>query len=302
MMSLVKKSNLFFFLKKKIKSNKLSKLLETIIPKITCIDIGASKFVHIKWLYFLNSKNTTWIAAEPFDNDLSYQKKWVWDAHLKTYENAFHNKSGIKKFFITNIPTGSSLKKINIHPSMKHRVNQNYIYPLKEKNIKTISLKKIIEKIQTPVFLKIDTQGTEYEILKNIKDEIKKKKILGLEVESSLLAKPNHVDGSKFHKIQEYMEKNKYELIELKVIKFRSNQINKNNNNIPNECDAVFVPRLDIILKMNLKSQILVLVFYLCYNLNFESLNLINTSKQLNSFLKRKNLHKFLEKELIKFI
>ena len=98
------------------------------------------------------------------------------------------------------------------------------------------------------------------------------------------------------------MEKNKYELIELKVIKFKSSQINKNNNYIPNECDAVFVPRLDIILKMNLKSQILILVFYLCYNLNFESLNLINASKQLNSFLKRKKLHKFLEKELIKFI
>lgn len=291
MISKIKNSSLFFFLKKKYKISHLSQILSVITPKNICVDIGAAIFEHTKWIIFLNSKNTTWIAADPMKNSLSYLSKWKWNAKLKIVNSAISTINGKNKIYITNISTGSSLKKIDIHPCMDHRVNRNYIFPIKEKEIKTISLNKLIENKNTPIFLKLDTQGSEFEILESVKDKIKNKKILGLEIECSLLAKPNHVNATKFHIVQKFMEDNNYELIDFKLIKLRQNLLSKNNNFIPNECDAVFAPRFDIIREMSLANQILILNFFISYNLNIEAINLINNLKLLKKFLKKNKLY-----------
>jgi FkbM family methyltransferase len=243
---------------------------------------------------FLNSQNTTWIAADPVKENLKYLSKWNWNAKLKVINSAISSKNGIDKIYITNTKTGSSLKKIDIHPSMKHRVNRNYIFPIKKGEIKTVSLKSVIKNKNLPIFLKLDTQGTEFEILKSVQDKIKNKEILGLEIECSLLSKPNHVNATKYHIVQKFMEDNDYELIDFKLIKFKQNFLNKKNNYIPNECDAVFVPRFDIINKMSLNNQILILGFFISYNLKSEAINLINNLDLLNKFLIKKKFYHML--------
>lgn len=298
-MVIKKKIPFFNFLRRYYLSLNSNKIIEKILPKVRCIDIGASIYEHTKWIIFLNSKNTNWIAIDPVKENLNYLKNWTWNSKIRIINNAIHSENRVHDLYITNAKTGSSLKKIDIHPCMEHRVSKNYIYPIKREQINVISLKNLIEENSSPCFIKLDTQGTEFEILESVQTYIKNYKILGLEIECSLLAKPNHIDSTKFHEVQKFMENHNYELIDFKLIRLKQIQLNKRNNYIPNECDAIFAPRFDIVKKMNLNNQILVLGFYISYHLKSEAINLIDTLEELKNFLKDKKIYNKLRKQLI---
>ena len=63
----------------------------------------------------------------------------------------------------------------------------------KKTQIKTVSAKELVQnywKPQMDIFLKIDIQGYGMDILESLEELIKKNIILGIEIESSLYAKP----------------------------------------------------------------------------------------------------------------
>ena len=299
----LKKIKIIRKIKKKLDTDKLYTLILNILPKVICVDIGASYFPHSKWQIFLDSKRTTWIASDPNSENLSYIKNFDAKCKFKIVKEALDKKPGTKNIYITNIDSGSSLKKVKIPETMKSRIDNNYFYPLKIKKIKTTTLNKVLKIYkENSIFIKLDTQGSELDILSNVQNLMKKNIILGIETESSLLAQTCYVGASKFYKIQNFLEKNGYELIKINCYSVNPTMENNNRCFIPNECDSIFSLRHDIIKKIKLSSKLAMLAFYYSYSLFEEMKNLINNNKDLQIRLSKnnnlKNINKLIKKKL----
>lgn len=246
--------------------DKIVKFFSEKVKNNICIDVGAAKFEHLPWKTFLLSENTKWIAIDPNKQSLDYLKFWRWKAKLFEENTAVSQNGGEMNLYVTNVPTGSSLKKINIDQNLKNRVDLNYFYPVKEEKIQTASIQNLLEKYYDnnfDIFIKIDIQGYGMEILKGLETYFKSNKILGIEIECSLLSDPPYENASKFNDISIFLEKFNFELIHLNVINFKKNS--KKNKYIPNECDAVFSMKQNKV--KNTDSKINLLCFYNCYQL-----------------------------------
>tara|TARA_B100001248_G_scaffold153417_1_gene115378 strand:+ start:16663 stop:17565 length:903 start_codon:yes stop_codon:yes gene_type:complete len=280
----------FFF------EDNLSKFLSKYISSNLCVDIGAAKFEHIQWKTFLLSNHTKWIAVDPNKADLKYLDTWRWNAKLDIEPIALSKNGGLMDFYSTNVPTGSSLKKINIDESMKNRIDEKYFFPVKKTKIKTLSAKDLLKKYWIPemdIFIKIDIQGYGLDILESLEELIKKNIVLGIEIESSLYAKPVYENSSKFSEISHFLEQFGYELINLNVINLKKNTNKKNY--LPNECDSVFSLQQHKLKYKNLSSKINQLCFYNCYKMYDEMLNTYNDNQDIQELFNEANEKKKFE-------
>lgn len=275
--------NFYYFLK----GNSLVHIISSKAGPVVCLDIGAAMFEHTRWLPFLNSKNTIWIASDPSSSGLYYLKKWIWKSKLIIEKFALSKNGGRLNFHQTNQITGSSLKAINISQNVSHRFEMKYFYPIKKRKIITKSIKKVLNEHtkfkNIPIFIKIDIQGYEFELIKGMRDYFKKKQICGLEVESSLLADPVYKKGSKFNEISLFLEKNDFELLRLNVHNSKKDKLFKNFTT--NECDSVFSLKQSIINKKDLNCKMSMLQFYASYKLYDEIKSLYYKNEDLKRFL-----------------
>lgn len=282
-----------------LKRNKTDNLLEKLIPEIIVVDIGSSYFIDNKWQFYLNSKKITWISVEPNDNRLDYLKNWQYKSNLVIKNICFSNTKGEKTLYVTQIDSGSSLKKPNIHPAMSKRmgkVKKNYLFPFKEKKIISETLDSLMQTIdQKPCFLKIDTQGSELDILKGATQLLDKKKIIGLETEAPLWAKPNYEDSGKFWQISQFLENYDFEMLKIFPYQTESRIKNKTKSQlINNECDAIFALRPDVLKKLDINKKLSIIPFYYTYFLYEEIINFIEDNDDVYSFIKDdKNLFPF---------
>ena len=270
-----------------LKSNRLERIISSKGAPVICLDIGAAVFEHTKWLPFLNSKNTIWVASDPSHSGLNYLKKWIWRSKLVVEKFALSKNGGVLDFYETNQITGSSLKAININKNISHRIETNYFYPIKKKKIITKSINEVLNKHtkskNIPIFIKIDIQGYEFELIQGMKNYFKRGQICGLEFESSLLTNPIYKGGSKFNEISLYLEKKNFELLKLNIHYFKKKHLSKNST--VNECDSVFSLKQSVINKKNLDYKISMLQFYASYNLYDEIKSLYYNNKDLRFLL-----------------
>ena len=118
------------------------------------------------------------------------------------------NKEESKKLYITN-DTGKTLSSIKKHhPNLGKNFRNTKIVKttiIKIKNIKKIILEnKLINK--NKIFLKLDTQGNDFEALMGIKNIINKVKLLKIELSVLPIYKKIHNHWSIF----EYLKKEKF--------------------------------------------------------------------------------------------
>lgn len=289
------------FIKINLKKKKINKILSEILPKNLCVDAGASYYEHSKWVIFLNSINTTYISFDPNSKNLEYTKHWHWKSKIIKFGLPLWSTKTLRPFYLTNGESGSSLLKpfINKNIAVRYKYNnEKYLFPYKKKNVATTTLDILLKKFAEPIFLKIDTQGSELEILKGAIKLLKSKKILGLEIESSLLHSPMYLGSSKFWEIVKFLENLGYELIDLKKIDVASYFKYKiNSNKIPNECDATFVLNQKNIYSLDIEKKILILSFFISYNLIEEAIIFIENNNELKKFFDKKKYgySKFLQ-------
>ena len=299
---ILKKFKIFYKIKLFLFTPKSEKIISKFLPECTCIDVGASYFEHSRWRVFLNSKNTNWIAVDPNAKNLDYLKKWHWKSKLKVINRGLSKFGGWINLYITNVDSGSSLKKPIITTSKKIRMTNeflNYFFPVKIKKIKTKSLKKIIEEndISNPFFIKLDTQGSELDILKGAEKFFKNFIILGVELETSLLSQTNYINANKITEVISFFEKKGYELININVISSNPNPNSKSRNIenfIPNEADVVFLPRPDLIKKLPLNYKLCIIGFLYSYRLFGEIKNLIENNSDIQNLLLKRNIKNLL--------
>ncbi len=172
------------------------------------IEIGAADGVSLSNTYLLETKyNWKGICAEP--NPESFEKLVINRPQSHCCDCAIYNESGLTVQFdiarVCNLLSGISTY-IDRH---KDTVNSNKTTI----NVKTLSLNDLLEKYSAPTFieyLSLDTEGTEYEILKAINFD---KYVFGLiDVEhNSIEPRRTHIRNLLTSKGYIYLGENKWD-------------------------------------------------------------------------------------------
>lgn len=269
---------------------RLSAMLSPYLPSAVCIDVGASYYPHAKWLLFLNSPKVRWIAVEPNEANLAYVRSWAWPCQVSTCTTGLSRDGGPQTLFVTNVDTGSSLLMPEIGASMQHRItNLDYFFPVRERLIETITLESVQRALpqDLPVFVKLDTQGTELSILQGASALFDAHRIVGIELESTLQAQPIMKGAGKFWEACAYLEERGFELLHVKPI-HAAGRIGRGRSRslrYLNECDAIFAVRQDVARGLPVAHRASLLAFYLTNAFHEEGLCLMDADKELCALL-----------------
>lgn len=279
------------FLRQRTLPWRASKLLSPYLPAAVCVDVGASYYPHGKWLVFLNAPATQWLAVEPNEANIDYVNSWSWPCQVSACTTGLSREGGVQTLYVTNVDTGSSLLPPEIPASMKHRVrNLDYFFPVTERRIETLTLMQALAGLSTaaPVFVKLDTQGTELSILQGAQAMFDAQRIVGIEMESTLLAQPVMKGSGKYWQACEYLELQGFELLHIKQIAAvgRSGVVRAGRNTYLNECDAVFALRPDVAARLPVDYRTGLLAFYLANLFYEEALSLLERDAEVTEFLR----------------
>ena len=273
-------------------SSRMVAQISPYLPALVCVDVGASYYPHTKWRVFLESPKTHWIAVEPNPDNLGYVQSWAWPCTVAVVPTGLSQHGGPQTLFVTNVDSGSSLLEPAIPDSMSHRVwNLDYFFPVREKRVDTLTLAQVLAETHagTPVFVKLDTQGTELSILAGAQSRLADRSVVGIEMESTLLAQPIMQGAGKFWQACEYLEGFGFELLYVKPIHAAARSGNSKRSGLAylNECDAVFAIRRDIAKGLAVDCRVALLGFYCSYALFEEGLSLL-ADVEVNSWLERR--------------
>jgi FkbM family methyltransferase len=187
--------------------------------KIIFFDVGSNLGKDISFIKGLYMKNNIHVF-EPNFKSFTFLKK--------NFNNIILNNLAVDKisdkkliFYETLISSNSSLKKNFID-------NRDYFSRITKKYlIKTISIDNYCKKnrINHIDFLKIDTQGNEYEVLESAKKYLKKKKIKLIKIEITFLNNKKRYNSINLLKILNFIYKFKYNLVGISDQKFRNNEL-----------------------------------------------------------------------------
>lgn len=279
------------FLRQRTLPWRIARLVSPHLPTAVCVDVGASYYPHTKWLVFLNSPKTHWLAVEPNEANIGYIKSWAWPCKVSACTTGLSREGGPQTLYVTNVDTGSSLLPPEITASMQHRVtNPGYFFPVTERKIETLTLAQALAGLpaSAPVFVKLDTQGTELSILQGAETLFQAWRIVGIEMESTLLAQPVMRGSGKFWQACEYLEAQGFELLHLKPIAAvgRMGRVRAGRNTYLNECDAVFALRRDVVAQLPVEYRAGLLAFYLTYQLYEEALSVLERDAGVAEFLR----------------
>ena len=267
----------------------LARLLSPFLPEIVCVDVGASYFAHPTWRIFLESPSVAWVAVEPNVANISYLDTWPWACRVVPCGTGLSRSGGTKTLYVTNVDSGSSLLEPVIPPSMQHRVaNPEYYFPLQEREIECTTLSEVVaEWPQAPVFVKLDTQGSELEILRGAQALFDGSRIVGIELESTLLAQPTMHGAGRFWEACRFLEERGFELLHLNPIQGLSRFGAKAGHGriYLNECDAVFALRWDLAQRLGVEYRIGLVAFYLSYALYEEAVAFLRADQELEARL-----------------
>jgi FkbM family methyltransferase len=252
-----------------------------ILPTINCIDVGASYYPHPQWEVLRMSPNTNWVAVEPNSQNLFYLKQWSWPSKVKAIETGLSKLGGKQTLYVTNVDSGSSLCEPVIEASMEHRIlSKDYFFPFKKVSIDTLTLASVVNELpdtESPITIKLDTQGSEFSILQGLPQSIIESRLICVELENTLLAQPFMKGSSPFYEVFEFFEKSGFELVYLKPIQLNAPLTNKSlsSASVLNECDTAFFLRNDIAKKRNLNFQLAMVGCYVSYSLFGEALDML---------------------------
>lgn len=244
---------------------KLQKILKkNINQNFTLLDIGAANGINLRWN--LISEKINQILVEPHAESAVNLRKQGHDV-IETVLSDHDNK--LINFYKTKKPMLSSMFEPNLsYLSQFQDVDRFSI--VEKKQLKSMKLDTVFknQKLNTPNFIKIDTEGSELEILKGANELLKKNTLFGLEVETSLFElrkkQPSIFD------IKNYLKGLNFNLIDfINIIRWEKN--NFRHQGQPNIIDCLFIKDEKIIINdynnknisdIDLLNYILILIVY----------------------------------------
>jgi FkbM family methyltransferase len=268
--------------------------LQYALPKTVCIDVGASYYPHTTWWLFLSSAHAQWLAVEPNRSNLEYLDKWPWEAEVRAIVAGLSRFGGTQTLYVTNVDSGSSLLKPVIHPIMKHRAGaavHDYLFPVTELDIDTLTLDDVIGLDEScPTIVKLDTQGSELDILRSVIGAPKGSSVVGVELECSLLAQPYYEKSPRLWEVAAFMDENGFELLLLEIVpRIKTAQkISPAPRRLANESDAVFSLRQDVAATKQIEVRAALLGFYVTNCFYSEACSYLATDSGLEQYLQER--------------
>ena len=260
---------------------RLVRAISRVLPHLACFDVGASYYAHAPWEVFRSSPRTLWVAVEPNPQNTKYLDEWHWPSRTHLIGTGLSEQGGEQILYVTNVDSGSSLLPPVINEDIAHRfVEHDYFFPVVERRIQTMSFDDAMSNAEVqedvPLFIKLDTQGTELSILRGAKRAIGH--VVGIESEATMLANPVMAGAGKFWEMCQFLESQGFELLQMKPIEggpaVPSSKLHRRT--YLNECDAVFCLRRSELARRPQSQQLAAIGFYLSYHLYAETLALFD--------------------------
>ena len=189
------KKKIINFLKKKVKLNKINLFLDVGAHEGETIDLFCKNF-HIKDLISFEA------SPKNFKKLLSkknfFQKKYkTTNIILENLALGFENKKiKIKEFFESSSSTIQDIDKNSKYYKRKFRIlnlfGNNKVYEETDINITKFQDYLKRQNINNIDFLKIDTEGYEYEIIKGLEEDVRNVKFIYFEHHYDLMIKKNY--------------------------------------------------------------------------------------------------------------
>lgn len=265
--------------------------LSNLVESMVCIDIGAAHFPHPKWWLFLQSPNTHWLAIDPAPDSLRYVEQWKWKCLVKSLPVAVSGGTGTSSLYVTNSPTGSSLLRPRATLRNDHRYTTqelSYFFPTTEIQLETVSLESVLAQFgqECRFVLKLDIQGSEFEVLASLTRMFDDRQILAVESEVSLLHSPPYENAPRLWDVVGLMEQRGFELLQLDTIEKLPSSHSKRERGIAAEADAVFVLRRELVLNLEVKIRLQLLCIYVTYRLFDEARSMLRNDRELADFIR----------------
>ena len=267
-----------------LRVSRANRLALRLLPEVTIVDVGASHFLHRKWLPAFQNITTNVVAVDPNEWNLDYLRSIRLRATLIPYPTALSGEGGNQTFYVTNVDTGSSLNRPSPTPIQNTRLGgqpHSYFYPMREVSIPTETLEMLVEnlKIHSPMFIKLDTQGSELDILLGATNLFDEGQIVMVESEASLLRETNYEGATRLADLTLFMESRGFDLVELRPI---SSQPTLNNSQgVLNECDSTFIMGFERTLQSSIEVKLAVFYAYLLIGQNDLAQRLLTLDQEL---------------------
>jgi FkbM family methyltransferase len=267
------------------------KALSPLISGVTCVDVGASHFPHNKWWLFLQSPSVHWLAVDADSSTLEYIDWWPWPCSVEKVAVALGSSDEIRNLSITNVASGSSLLPLHDALGDAYRVTEperSYFLPVSNRDVKTQGILEFLNQQPTDrrFLLKLDTQGTEFELIRACKPMISEHRVVAIETEISLLHTPPYRGAPRLWDEVQKMETDGFELLLLDIHSKQATNRARSSRTIVSEADAVFVIRRDLALESDLSLRLQLLAVYFTYRLIDEALLLLRDDKELAATLR----------------
>ena len=213
--------------------------------KFTLLDIGAANGANGRW-NIISDKLTT-ILVEPHKESAKNLKL----QGLEVIEAVLHRENDKEiKFYNTRKPMCSSFYKPNFN-HLKNFLDKDRFEIISEDTFSSKSLDSVILQFTQPNFIKIDTEGSELDILKGSRNTLLN--VFGLEVECSF---HQLREGQPlFEEIRSYLKDLDFIFIDF-VSMIRWEKDNFGFSGQPQITDALFLKNEEIIIKKFNKNEI----------------------------------------------
>jgi len=207
------------------------------------LDIGAAEGIPKRWKLVENFVNKILIEPHPESaKQLKTEGYDVIDRVLYSKSNIDLNFNHAKKEMCSSF----------LEPNLKHLdkfLNSERFHIVKETNFITSTLDEELNKInKKPDFIKIDTEGTEIEILKGSTECLKN--ILGMEIESSFF--PLRKNQPLISDILKFLSNDEFEFIDfLSIVRWEKN--NHRFTGQPQITDLLFLVKPEVVVTKFIK-------------------------------------------------
>ena len=218
---------------------KISYLLnKNLNQKFTLLDIGAANGANGRWNIISDKINT--ILVEPHKESAKNLK----EQGLEVIESVLHSENDKQiKFYSTRKATCSSFYKPNFN-HLKNFLDKERFEIVSEDTFSSKTLDSEILKFSQPSFIKIDTEGSELDILKGSQNTLIN--VFGLEVECSFYQLRE--DQPLFEEVRAYLENLDFVFIDF-VSMIRWEKDNFGFSGQPQITDALFLKNEETIIK-----------------------------------------------------
>ena len=230
------------------------------------LDIGAANGANGMW-NIIGDKITT-ILVEPHKKSAKNLK----EQGFEVIESVLHDKNNVEtKFYNCRKPTCSSFYKPNFD-HLKNFLDKERFEIISEDTFNSKTLDSEITKFAQPNFIKIDTEGSELDILKGSQNTLQN--VFGLEVECAFYQLRE--DQPLFEEIRSYLKDYDFVFIDfVSMIKWEKDNFGFSGQ--PQITDALFLKNEETIIKKFKKKEISLddLINYLVILITYERVDIL---------------------------